>query len=162
VGLEIVVGRTRPSPGMRPEDVMLPGPGLYEVEFGVPTWLPDFDNKSAHSFDVGRYHLQHVRSRKQAGTLVIRLRATRNPTAPTTRTAGVEIAILDDLTVLGVLQGLSFLFGAVLVGWILSSLVQAMREARKILEIGPVQIVGGVVVLAIFIPRLRHAFARGT
>lgn len=93
----IVLHRWRPTPGERPEDFELPGPGTYEIDMGVPGFVvPDFSSQRVATVSVGDYKVTHLRTFSAGNTLTVRLKIEHDdqkPQGPTTEWVGVALSI---------------------------------------------------------------------
>lgn len=131
-----IVERFHPTPGVPASEFEIPGPGLYEADFGVPGWLfPDFLNTHEFHFRVAGRRVTHYTTRVVGATLTTRFRIENDAgTAPQSPETEWVVGALTVGAVLRVVAGT--IFGA-LAASILNSLVEALRELRKIGESAP-------------------------
>lgn len=130
---EVVLGRYRPGPGQRAEDLQIPGPGVYEADFDVPDWLvPDFDVARAFSFKHDGKRVTHKRSFVKGSVLTVRFVVVEE-TAANNVTPQTEF-IAGPLTVGIVLRAIAGGVMGTLVVLALNGIVQALREVRKLAE----------------------------
>lgn len=127
---EIVVGRFRPTPGTKAEDLELPGPGKYEADFKVPGWLmPDFTSNREFDFTVADRKVQHLGTTVRGDLLTVRFRV--EDTAPT----GATIAfVLPVLTIGLVVRAVFGVIAGALVVKMLQGIVDALVEVRKLAQ----------------------------
>lgn len=151
---EIVLGRWKPGPGVRAEELELPGPGLYEADFAVPGWLlPDLDVQRSFEFQHAGSRIQHIRSTVEGSSLTVRFRvledadkATANPQTQ---------ALFLGLTVAGVLRGVAAVILGTLAVQLVQGIVEALTEVRKLGEtpagigLGALGVAGALVWLGI-------------
>lgn len=130
---DIVLGRWKPEPGQAPEEVEIPGPGLYEADFAVPDWLvPNLDIGREAKFTHNGKTVTHIRSRVAGPILTVRFRVeeTIDPTNYSPTTA----SLIPALTVGVVLRW----FGVSILGLIsvavIKGVVDALREVRLLGE----------------------------
>lgn len=128
---EVVIGRFRPSGALKPEDLEIPGPGLYEADFNVPGWaLPDYDAERSFSVPIQGRRVEHIWSRIDGNLLTIRFRVTETEESY----QGPHLAFLGPLTIGLVVRAFGvLLFGALAVA-LVKAVVDALREIRKLGE----------------------------
>lgn len=130
---EIVLGRYRPSPGQRAEDLEIPGPGLYEADFSVPDWLvPDFDKSRAFSFKHDGKRITHLRSFVKGDKLTVRFKVADE--GPANNVTPQTEFLLGPLTVGIVVRAIAGAVFGTLVVLAINGIVQALREVRKLGE----------------------------
>jgi hypothetical protein len=130
---EVVLGRYRPEPGTRAEDLEIPGPGLYEADFELPNWLlPDLDVERRFTFPLEGSKIEHVRTRVIGSTLTMRFRVVDEPrlTVQSPQTAGLFVA----LTVANVLRFVAASILGALAVKLIQAIVEGLREVRKLGE----------------------------
>lgn len=137
--VEVVLGTYRPAPGTRPEDLQIPGAGIYEADFNVPDWLiPDFS--AERKFDVQRGGLRYTHERTTVKGTVLTIRFSVERTAPPPPPDfPVDEAGLGPVV--------KVILGAVLsvvATYFVQAIVDALREVRKLGETtaGKIGIVG--------------------
>lgn len=130
---EVVLGRYRPGPGQRAEDLEIPGPGVYEADFTVPDWLvPDFDVARAFSFKHDGKRVTHKRSFVNGDKLTVRFVV--EDVGPANNVTPQTEFILGPLTVGIVVRAIGGAVFGTLVVLALNGIVQALREVRKLGE----------------------------
>lgn len=130
---EVVLGRYTPSPGQRAEDLEIPGPGLYEADFNVPSWLvPNFNVSRAFSFKHDGKRVTHVRSFVKDDLMTVRFKVADE--GPATAVSPQTQFLVGPLTVGIVLRAIAGGVFGTLVVLALNGIVQALREVRKIGE----------------------------
>lgn len=125
----IVVGTWRPKPGESTEDFEIPGPGLYEADFAVPSWiLPEYKSAKVFTVNVGEYRVTHEGSQGAGGKLTVRVRIERDAARKMTP----EVEMLPALLTVG------RVFAALAAGTVGSvlmvQLVKMLTEVRKLAE----------------------------
>jgi hypothetical protein len=128
---ETVIGRYHPQPGVRAEDLEIPGPGVYEADFGVPDWLvPDLDVGREFEIKRGENLITHHRSTIKGNVLTVRFSVERIAAPP----AQTIIGLLGPLTVGIVARAVFVIVLGTLGVLIVQAIVDALREVRKIGE----------------------------
>jgi len=151
------VARIRPKPGVDPEDVELPGAGLYEADYSVPGWVAqilnglgadelDFDQDFTVPFANGM-DLEHLRTQWRGTKITIRARLVekeRRPAGPTVQTGLVSAGQFVRTVFRHPRFALVVEFG------IVAAVVKGLIEVRKFAELsgGTVLVVGGGLALA--------------
>lgn len=152
------IGRLRPGDAPASE-FKLPGPGLYELDFKVPTWaLPDFDNDRSVTLRAGRHVVQHLRTRysNATGTLTMLVRVNYAGDAAS-QTPEIDAFGIDDLAIATIVRGLAVILGTWVAAQLIDALANAIREVRRVVEIGPVQWAIGAGVAILLVPRAVRA-----
>lgn len=132
---EVVIARIKPKPD-EVETFELPGAGLYEVDLGIPGWLvPDAVINREFEVQAGLRKVKHIRSVVSGNLLTTRLRIA-DPEPQTLQDNSPAVAVmLGGVAVATVLRAvLGVALGALGV-WLVSELVRAIREIRKIAEV---------------------------
>lgn len=151
---EIVLGRWKPGPGVRAEELEIPGPGLYEADFGVPSWLvPDLDVIREFDFNVQGARVRHLRSTVEGETLTVRFRVEDDPQSAV---AGPQTsALFLGLTAATILRAVAATILGTLAVKLIQGIVEALREVRKLGEtpagigLGALGVAGALVWLGI-------------
>lgn len=137
----IVLHRWRPTPGERTEDFELPGPGTYEIDFGVPDFvIPDFTSQRVATFPVGDYKVTHLRTKSVGNTLTIRLKIEHDaekPQGPTTEWVGVALSLGRVLIAIA---------GASVGVWAMNLILKVVREVRLIVTAVPKPALGALAI----------------
>ena len=127
------------------------------MDLSVPSWLgPDFETDARHAWTIGSHELTHLQSKKVGGLLTVRVKVARASVAQSSTGPSVDLIGVDDLSLLLIFRGLLVVLGSWIAVELVNAIVQGIREIRRIVEIGPVQLVGVGVAAVILIPRLRH------
>lgn len=149
---EVVLGRYKPGPGQRAEDLEIPGPGVYEADFTVPDWLvPDFDATRAFSFKHDGKRITHIRSFIRGDLMTVRFKVADE--GPTNSVMPQTQFLLGPLTVGIVIRAIAGTVFGTLVVLALNGIVQALREVRKIGEtpagigLGALGVAGAILLL---------------
>lgn len=126
--VEVVEGTWRPTSGQRPADLVIPGPGLYEADFTIPSWMvPDGVFDRHLTFKVGGHQITHLSSTVKEDVLTVRFRSDRisDPVSPYGDTP-------QEANMGAIMQPILVVVVGALAAVILNSVVQALRELRKI------------------------------
>jgi len=152
--VEFIIGRKKPKPGESGEALEIQGAGTYEIVLNVPEWIPggDYESNKSFRFPIPGWEIEHKRTyyNRADSSLVIRVRVHEKPeTAGTAAGDQIEGFPFVALTAGNIIRGVAAILGGWLVTKLLSIIVDAIREIRKILEISPVIVwtVAGVALL---------------
>lgn len=152
--MEFIIGRQKPKPGESGEALQITSPGTYEIVLNVPDWIPggDYESNKVFRFPIPGWEIEHRKTyyHRSDSTLVSRFRVFEKPETQGTA-AGDQIDGFPfvALTAGNIIRGIAAVLGGWLLAKLLSILVEAIREVRKILEISPVIVwtVAGIAVL---------------
>lgn len=154
----LTIGRMRPNDA-NAETFKLPGPGLYAMDFRVPSWaLPEFDNTRDVTFRLGRHTFTHVESKysNTTGTLTVIGRVQYAGTA-IAQSPGIEAFGIDDLAMASIVRGLAVILGAWVAAHLLEALAGALTEVRRLIQVGPVFWAASAAVVILLVPRAVRA-----
>lgn len=130
---DVVLARFKPQPGQRADELEIPGPGLYEADFKVPDWLvPDLKVTRSFTFKVQEHTIEHISTGEAGGVLTVRFRVISN--GDVTSSSPQTEALFLGLTLGVIARGVFAVVLGALAAYLVSAIVDGIREVRKIAE----------------------------